>query len=289
MREQGGILGQRFGSSLATGEALLRSEADASLDQLIGGILEQGRQFDTGLLSQTIGQQFGFGSTLRDQDFRNQQSSIQNFLAGTDLNRSIANDQFNSQLGRSDLLRQSLGDQFGQGQANIQNQFQQFGLLGDLNQSQFGQNQQNVQNQLAQFGLLGDVNQAAFGQGQQNVQNQLQQFGVQSNVGQAAFGQDQANIQNLLQALGIQQGGISNLFGQGSQVANQDTQLNQQTLQGIQDLFGQAQGNLAPFLQLMFSGILPEEIIKSPGVKDLLLSLVSGAGSAAISSIGGGA
>lgn len=48
LREQSGILNQRFGSSLAQGEALLRSEADASLDQLIGGIQEGQRQFDVG-------------------------------------------------------------------------------------------------------------------------------------------------------------------------------------------------------------------------------------------------
>ncbi len=61
LREQGGILGTRFGSSLAQGEALLRSESGAALDQLIGGIQEQGRQFDIGLLLQSIGQLFGQG------------------------------------------------------------------------------------------------------------------------------------------------------------------------------------------------------------------------------------
>lgn len=61
LREQGGITGARFGTSLASGEALLRSEAGASLDQLIGGIQEQGRQFDVGLLLQSIGQLFGQG------------------------------------------------------------------------------------------------------------------------------------------------------------------------------------------------------------------------------------
>lgn len=54
LREQGGILGQRFGSSLAQGEALFRSEAGAELDQTIGGLREQGRQFDTAALFQAI-------------------------------------------------------------------------------------------------------------------------------------------------------------------------------------------------------------------------------------------
>ncbi len=66
LREQGGITGQRFGSSLATGEALLRSESSASLDQLIGGIMESGRQFDTDLLLQSIAQLFGQGQANID-------------------------------------------------------------------------------------------------------------------------------------------------------------------------------------------------------------------------------
>ena len=66
LREQGGILGTRFGSSLAQGEALFRSESNASLDQLIGGIQEQGRQFDIGALLQGISQLFSQGeSNLR--------------------------------------------------------------------------------------------------------------------------------------------------------------------------------------------------------------------------------
>ena len=61
LREQGGITGTRFGTSLAQGEALLRSESGAALDQLIGGIQEQGRQFDTGQLLQAIQALFGQG------------------------------------------------------------------------------------------------------------------------------------------------------------------------------------------------------------------------------------
>lgn len=61
LREQGGIVGTRFGSSLAQGEALLRTESGAALDQLIGGIQETGRQFDTNALLQAIGQLFGQG------------------------------------------------------------------------------------------------------------------------------------------------------------------------------------------------------------------------------------
>lgn len=69
LREQSGIVGNRFGSSLAQGEGLLRSEADASLDQLIGNIMEQARQFDEGTRLQTqelllggISQLFGQGT-----------------------------------------------------------------------------------------------------------------------------------------------------------------------------------------------------------------------------------
>jgi len=72
LREQGGITGTRFGSSLAQGEALFRSEAGAELNQLIGGIqegqrqfdvstAEGARQFDLGTLLQGISQLFGQG------------------------------------------------------------------------------------------------------------------------------------------------------------------------------------------------------------------------------------
>ncbi|MEE8113337.1 MAG: hypothetical protein V3T23_03175 [Nitrososphaerales archaeon] len=68
LRESQGILGARFGSSLTQGEALLRTEADANLDQLIGSILEQSRQFDEGIRLQNqelllggISQLFGQG------------------------------------------------------------------------------------------------------------------------------------------------------------------------------------------------------------------------------------
>jgi len=57
LREQGGIIGTRFGSSLAQGEGLLRAEADAN----IGALQEQGRQFDIGALLQGIQQLFAQG------------------------------------------------------------------------------------------------------------------------------------------------------------------------------------------------------------------------------------
>jgi len=66
LREQGGITGNRFGSSLAQGEALFRSEANAELDQTIGGIQEQGRQFDSGQLLEAISQLFGQGQANTD-------------------------------------------------------------------------------------------------------------------------------------------------------------------------------------------------------------------------------
>lgn len=60
-REAFGAAGSRFGSSLGTAEALLRSEAATGLDQTIGGLLEQGRQFDTNALMAGIAQMFGQG------------------------------------------------------------------------------------------------------------------------------------------------------------------------------------------------------------------------------------
>lgn len=60
-REQHGIYGQRFGSTLAQGEAALRSQADAELNQLIGGIGMQAREFDSNQLLASIGQLFGQG------------------------------------------------------------------------------------------------------------------------------------------------------------------------------------------------------------------------------------
>lgn len=60
-REQHGIYGQRFGSTLAQGEAALRSQAGAELDQLIGQIQEGSRQFDATQLLASIGQLFGQG------------------------------------------------------------------------------------------------------------------------------------------------------------------------------------------------------------------------------------
>ena len=60
-REAFGIAGSRFGTPLASGEALLRSEAATGLDQTIGGLLEQGRQFDTNALLAGIQQMFGQG------------------------------------------------------------------------------------------------------------------------------------------------------------------------------------------------------------------------------------
>jgi hypothetical protein len=60
-REAFGIAGSRFGTPLATGEALLRSEAATGLDQTIGSLLETGRQFDTNALLQGIAQMFGQG------------------------------------------------------------------------------------------------------------------------------------------------------------------------------------------------------------------------------------
>jgi len=60
-REAFGIAGSRFGSPLATSEALLRSEAATGLDQTIGGLLEQGRQFDTNALLAGISQLFNQG------------------------------------------------------------------------------------------------------------------------------------------------------------------------------------------------------------------------------------
>jgi hypothetical protein len=62
LREQSGILGQRFGSSLAQGEGVLRSEADAQ----IGALQEQGRQFDTTALFQAIQGLFGQGEANID-------------------------------------------------------------------------------------------------------------------------------------------------------------------------------------------------------------------------------
>ncbi len=61
LREQGGILGQRFGSSLAQGEALFRSEAGAELDRTVGGIQQQQEQFDSNQLLAAISALFGFG------------------------------------------------------------------------------------------------------------------------------------------------------------------------------------------------------------------------------------
>ncbi len=60
-REAFGITGSRFGSPLATSEALLRSESATGLDQTIGGILETSRQFDTNALLAGISQLFGQG------------------------------------------------------------------------------------------------------------------------------------------------------------------------------------------------------------------------------------
>ena len=61
LREQHGIAGQRFGSSLAQGEAAFRSQADAELNQLIGGIGERAREFDSNQLLASIGQLFSQG------------------------------------------------------------------------------------------------------------------------------------------------------------------------------------------------------------------------------------
>ena len=66
LREQGGILGQRFGSSLAQGEGLFRAEAGAKLDQTIGGLREQGRQFDQTALFEAIQGLFGQGQASLD-------------------------------------------------------------------------------------------------------------------------------------------------------------------------------------------------------------------------------
>ncbi len=60
-REAFGITGSRFGTSLALGEGRLRAEAGEGLDRTIGGLLEQGRQFDTTALFQAIQQLFGQG------------------------------------------------------------------------------------------------------------------------------------------------------------------------------------------------------------------------------------
>jgi hypothetical protein len=61
IREQHGIFGQRFGSTLGQGEAAFRSQAGAELDQLIGGIQMGERQFDSNQLLASIGQLFGQG------------------------------------------------------------------------------------------------------------------------------------------------------------------------------------------------------------------------------------
>ena len=63
LREQGGILGQRFGTSLSSGEALFRTEAGAELDRTVGGIQLQERQFDQQALFQAISQLFDFGES----------------------------------------------------------------------------------------------------------------------------------------------------------------------------------------------------------------------------------
>jgi hypothetical protein len=61
LREQHGIAGQRFGTALGQGEAAFRSQAGSELDQLIGGIQEGARQYDTTQLLASIGQLFGQG------------------------------------------------------------------------------------------------------------------------------------------------------------------------------------------------------------------------------------
>ena len=61
LREQHGIAGQRFGTTLSQGESAFRSQAGAELDQLIGGIQEGSRQFDANKLLASIGQLFGQG------------------------------------------------------------------------------------------------------------------------------------------------------------------------------------------------------------------------------------
>ena len=241
LREQGGIFGTRFGTSLATGDALLRSEADASLDQTIGALLEQGRQFDTAQLQEAIDKQFGQGTSLRDQDFRNLQTSQENRFRGRDQRSDVLSRLF----GAGTTLRDQ---DFRNKQTSQDNRFrardQRSGVLSSLFGSGSTLRDQDYRNQ------------------QSTVGNDLSRLGLLGNTLHADFDQKQAKAQ----------------FG---------LDLNEQQLNIINSLFSQGQANIQPFLQLATLGILPEEIIKSPGFADYLTSLAGGVASVATASIVG--
>ncbi len=104
-------------------------------------------------------------------------------------------------------------------------------------------------------------------------------FGTAITQGQARLqGDANASLDELIGQI---------LLGQqaGRQGARQfDVQANQagdsQLIQAIAQLFNQGQGNIAPFQQLSLAGILPEEVIASPGIIDQLISGGLQAGSA---------
>ena len=180
LREQGGIFGNRFGSSLATGEALLRSEADTSLGQTIGALLEQGRQFDTGQLQEAINQQFGQGTTLRDQDFRNLQTSQENRFRGRDQRSDVLSKLF----GAGTTLRDQ---DYRNQQSSVQNRLQKFGIQSDVTTNMSAA-------ELSRLRLEGETLNAEFNQRLAKEKFNLDLNDQQIEVIKLLHGQGQANL-----------------------------------------------------------------------------------------------
>ena len=257
LREQGGIFGTRFGTSLATGDALLRSEAGASLDQTIGALLEQGRQFDTAQLQEAINEQFGQGTTLRDQDFRNIQTSQENRFRGRDQRSDVLSRLFSSGTTLRDQEFRNL-------QTSQENRFR-------------GVDQRsNVLTSLFDSGTT--LNNQEFRDRQSSVNNELAKLGIQSDVTKNMSDAE-------LDRLRIEGEALNAEFNQRLAKERFNLDLNGQQIEVIKMMHSQGMANIAVFQQMATLGILPEEVVQSPGFWDYMTSL-SGSAAAVVGAAG---
>ena len=239
LREQSGILGNRFGTSLASGEALLRSESDAELDKTIGAILEQGRQFDTDQLTEAVIEQFSQGTSLRDQEFRNEQTSQENRFRGRDQRTDVLSSLFGS---GTELRDQDFRNQ----QTSQENRFRGrdqrtdilsrlFGSGTTLRDQDFRNQQTSQENRFRGRDQRTDVLSRLFGSGttlrDQDFRNQdatqasrdrgrgrqlqtfdqessvlAQLFGAGSTLRDQEFRNEQSSVQNELQRFSLESG-----------------------------------------------------------------------------------
>ena len=242
LREQSGILGNRFGTSLASGEALLRSEADAELDRTIGSLLEGGRQFDTDQLTTAVTEQFGQGTSLRDQDFRNEQTSQENRFRGRDQRTDVLSRLFGA---GSTLRDQDFRNQDATQASRDRGRGRQLQTFGQ---------ESSVLAQL--FGAGSTLRDQEFRNEQSSVQNELQRFGLESGATRDMNADERDRLR-------IEGDALNAEFSQRLAKERFNLDLNDQQISVIKVLHQQGMANVEVFERMATLGILPEEIIRS--------------------------